>query len=138
MVRGVEKSDEYVVLSVHFDSWDGSSGATDNGTGTLTMLEAMRILRQVYPAPRRTILVGHWSGEEEGEVGSKAFSEDHPEVLSGLEALFNQDNGTGRIRSIGGGGLVHSPEDIGDWLGKIPAEFKAAIDFRGPGRPAGG
>jgi hypothetical protein len=137
-IKGKEHPDEYVMLSAHFDSWDGSSGATDNGTGTLTMLEAMRILRQVYPEPRRTILVGHWSGEEQGEVGSKAFTEDHPEVLSGLQALFNQDNGTGRIQRIGGGGLVHSPEHIEDWLAKIPAEFKAAIGFGGPGRPAGG
>ena len=61
-VRGSERPDEYVVLSAHFDSWDGSSGATDNGTGTITMLEAMRILHDAYPHPKRTILVGHWTG----------------------------------------------------------------------------
>ena len=33
-IRGTEKPDEYVMLSAHFDSWDGASGATDNGTGT--------------------------------------------------------------------------------------------------------
>jgi Zn-dependent M28 family amino/carboxypeptidase len=137
-IKGKELPNEYVMLSAHFDSWDGSSGATDNGTGTLTMLEAMRILKQVYPNPRRTILVGHWSGEEEGEVGSKAFTEDHPEVLSGLQALFNQDNGTGRVRNIGGAGLVHSPEHINAWLDKIPADWKAQLSFNGPGRPAGG
>jgi hypothetical protein len=140
-IKGTEHPDEYVMLSAHFDSWDGSSGATDNGTGTLTMLEAMRILKDAYPKPKRTILVGHWSGEEEGEVGSKAFSEDHPEVTKGLQALFNQDNGTGRIRSIGGGGLVHSPEHLNDWLGKIPKEFSAQINGGNPivsGRPAGG
>ena len=140
-IKGTEHPDEYVMLSAHFDSWDGSSGATDNGTGTLTMLEAMRILRTVYPKPKRTILVGHWSGEEEGEVGSKAFTEDHPDVLKGLQALFNQDNGTGRIRSVGGGGLVHSPEHINDWLGKIPTEFRSQINGGNPvqsGRPAGG
>jgi hypothetical protein len=140
-IKGTEKPDEYVMLSAHFDSWDGSSGATDNGTGTLTMFEAMRILKKVYPNPKRTILVGHWTGEEEGEVGSKAFTEDHPEVLTGLQALFNQDNGTGRIRSIGGGGLVHSPEHINDWLGKLPKEFSAQINGGNPvqsGRPAGG
>src|SRR5512146_1539962 len=71
-IKGTEHPDQYVMMSAHFDSWDGSSGATDNGTGTLTMMEAMRILKQVYPHPKRTILAGHWSGEEEGEVGSKA------------------------------------------------------------------
>src|SRR6185295_12550316 len=39
MIRGVEKPDEYVMLSAHFDSWDGSSGATDNGTGTMMAME---------------------------------------------------------------------------------------------------
>ncbi len=140
-IPGTEKPDEYVVLSAHFDSWDGGSGATDNGTGTLTMLEAMRILKKAYPHPKRTILVGHWAGEEEGEVGSKAFTEDHPDVLSGMQALFNQDNGTGRIMRIGGAGLVHAPEHLNAWLAKVPLEFRMMINGGGPvvaGRPAGG
>src|SRR5690606_26761259 len=72
-IKGVEKPDEYVILSAHFDSWDGASGATDNGTGTLTMMEAARILKKVYPNPKRTILVGLWGSEEQGLNGSRAF-----------------------------------------------------------------
>ena len=72
-VRGSEKPGEYVMLSAHLDSWDGGSGATDNGTGTIIMLEAMRILHAAYPQPKRTILAGHWSGEEEGEIGSASI-----------------------------------------------------------------
>nr|MCU0616233.1 M28 family peptidase [Gemmatimonadaceae bacterium] len=53
MIKGSQKPDEYVVLSAHFDSWEGHSGATDNGTGSLTMLEALRLLRQAYPQPKR-------------------------------------------------------------------------------------
>src|SRR5205085_1164648 len=52
-LRGREKPDEYVVLSAHLDSWDPASGATDNGTGTVVMMEAMRLLRLAYPNPRR-------------------------------------------------------------------------------------
>lgn len=137
-IRGSEKPDEYVVLSAHFDSWDGSSGATDNGTGTITMLEAMRILHEVYPHPKRTILVGHWLGEEEGLVGSRAFAEDHPEVVKGLQALFNQDNGTGRVVRMGGGGLVNSPDHIRGWLARLPAELQKQVEFAGPGFPSGG
>ena len=137
-IRGAEKPDEYVVLSAHFDSWDGSSGATDNGTGTITMLEAMRILHEAYPHPKRTILVGHWLGEEEGLVGSRAFAEDHPEVVKGLQALFNQDNGTGRVVRMGGGGLVNAPDHIHAWLAKLPPELQKQIDFQGPGFPSGG
>ena len=137
MVKGSEKPNEYVVLSSHFDSWDGGSGATDNGTGTLTMLEAMRILRQVYPHPKRTIIAGHWSGEEEGEVGSKAFTEDHPEVIKGLQDVFNQDNGTGRIQRVGAGGMTHGPEHVNMWLSKIPTEWSTMLGTVAVGRPSG-
>jgi hypothetical protein len=138
MVKGSEKPDEYVVLSAHLDSWDAGSGATDNGTGTLTMLEAMRILSKAYPHPKRTIVVGHWAGEEEGLVGSKAFTEDHPEVIKGLQTVFNQDNGTGRIQRISGGGMIKSPEHISMWLSKLPTEWKNDITPNLPGGPSGG
>ena len=100
-IKGSELPNEYVVLSAHFDSWDGGTGATDNGTGTLVMMEAMRILKKVYPNPKRTILVGHWGSEEQGLNGSSAFVQDHPEVIKGLQALFNQDNGTGSVLKRG-------------------------------------
>jgi hypothetical protein len=137
-IRGSEKPDEYVMLSAHFDSWDGSSGATDNGTGTLTMLEAMRILTKVYPRPKRTIMVGHWSSEEQGLVGSRAFVEDHPEVLAGLHALFNQDNGTGRVVRMGAAGLPNAAEQESAWLDRLPTELKEQVGFSGPGFPSGG
>lgn len=50
-IRGSEKPNEYVMLSAHFDSWDGATGATDNGTGTMVMMEAMRILKKYIPIP---------------------------------------------------------------------------------------
>ena len=137
-VRGSDKPNEYVMLSAHFDSWDGASGATDNGTGTVTMLEAMRILRQVYPNPKRTIVVGHWTGEENGLVGSKAFREDHPEIARGLHALFNQDNGTGRIVRMDASGLIDGDVHLRSYLAKLPAEFQSQIQYGGPGAPSGG
>jgi hypothetical protein len=141
-MEGGAKKNEYVLLSSHFDSWDGSSGATDNGTGTITMLEAMRILKKVLPHPTRTIVAGHWTGEEEGEVGSKAFSEDHPEITKNLQALFNQDNGTGRIVRVGAGGLPSGAAHLTQWLSKLPNVFQAQVGFTGqpvaPGGPAGG
>src|SRR5690554_589442 len=137
-IKGTEKPDEYVILSAHFDSWDGSSGATDNGTGTVVMMEAMRILKKVYPNPKRTILVGHWSGEEQGLNGSRAFAQDNPEVVEGLQALFNQDNGTGRVVNISMQGLVDAGAHFGKWLARVPAEITRHIDLQIPGAPGGG
>lgn len=137
-IKGSEKPDEYVMLSAHFDSWDGGSGATDNGTGTLTMMEAMRILKAVYPNPKRTILVGHWGSEEEGLNGSRAFTEDHPEIVSKIHALFNQDNGTGRVVNMGGQGFQHAEEYMKRWLAAVPHSMKDSIRTSFPGSPSGG
>ncbi|MEP6989510.1 MAG: M20/M25/M40 family metallo-hydrolase [bacterium] len=123
MIKGTEKPDEYVMLSAHFDSWDGSSGATDNGTGTLMAMEAMRILKLAYPHPKRTIMVGHWASEEQGLNGSTAFTEDHPEVMKGLQALFNQDNGTGRVSSISSSGLTDIGSHLQRWYSALPAFY---------------
>jgi hypothetical protein len=137
-IKGSEKPDEYVILSAHFDSWDGSSGATDNGTGTLTMMEAMRILRKVYPHPKRTILVGHWGSEEQGLNGSRAFVEDHPEIVKNIQVVFNQDNGTGRVASLAGQGFLHAYEYLTRWLAPLPSGIRDSIETHFPGTPGGG
>jgi Zn-dependent M28 family amino/carboxypeptidase len=137
-IRGIAKPNEYVFLSAHFDSWDGSSGATDNGTGSITMLEAMRILKQAYPQPKRTIRVGHWTGEENGLVGSKAYREDHPDVAWGTHALFNHDNGTGRVESIGALGFLGRDAYARAWLAKLPDVFRTQIRYAGVGSPGTG
>lgn len=137
-IKGTEKPNEYVMLSAHFDSWDGGTGATDNGTGTLTMMEAMRILKKIYPNPKRTILVGHWGSEEEGLNGSRAFVEDHPEIVSNMQALFNQDNGTGRVVNLSGQGFKDAKEFITRWLAAVPDTISKRIVTNFPGQPSGG
>ncbi len=137
-IKGSEKPDEYVILSAHFDSWDGGTGATDNGTGTLTMMEAIRILKKVYPNPKRTILVGDWSGEEEGLNGSRAFVEDHPEIVQHIQAVFNQDNGTGRIVNLSGQGFLNSYEYLTRWLSHAPSYIRDSVKTTFPGAPGRG
>jgi len=137
-IRGSEKPDEYVMLSAHLDSWDGSSGATDNATGTITMLEAIRILRVTYPNPKRTILVGHWSGEEQGLNGSRAFAADNPRVVAGLHALFNQDNGTGRVVNVSASGFVGASANLASYFAKLPSRLSGNVTLNFPGSPAGG
>ncbi len=137
-IKGTEKPNEYVLLSAHFDSWDGGTGATDNATGTITMMEAMRLLKKYYPAPKRTILVGHWGSEEQGLNGSRAFVEDHPEIVKNIQAVFNQDNGTGRVVNLAGQGFLHSYDYLGRWLSKVPDSIRNGIQTTFPGMPGGG
>lgn len=137
-IKGSEKPDEYVILSAHFDSWEGGSGATDNGTGTITMMEVARILKKVLPHPKRTILIGHWGSEEQGLNGSRAFVLDHPEIVQKTQAVFNQDNGTGRVASINGSGFLHAYDFMGRWLSAAPREITRDINTDFPGLPSSG
>src|SRR5207248_5733037 len=103
------KADEVVMLGAHFDSWHGGTGATDNGAGSAVMLEAMRILKTTGLKMRRTVRIGLWTGEEQGLLGSRAYVKQHfadPEVMkpfpehAKLDAYYNVDNGTGKIRGV--------------------------------------
>ena len=108
-ISGSDKKDEIVMLGGHLDSWQSATGATDNAIGCATMMEAARILKAIGVAPRRTIRVALWSGEEEGILGSQAYVKEHfgtfenqkqPEY-SKLVAYLNIDSGTGRARGAG-------------------------------------
>ncbi len=137
-IPGTELPNEYVLLTAHLDSWDGGSGATDNGSGTIMMMEAMRLLRAHYPNPRRTIIVAHWGAEEQGLIGSGAWAHDHPEVVDNLQAAFNQDNGTWRIDFIRMQGFLGAGEHFGRWFSQIPAAITQHIELDIPGIPETG
>lgn len=137
-IPGSELPDEYVMLSAHFDSWDGASGSTDNGTGSTVMLEALRILAEAYPNPKRTIVMGLWGGEEQGLNGSRRFVAMHPEIVENLQSLFNQDLGTGRTRQISGQGLVDAGPHLTRWLSNVPEEITRHIELDLPGLPSSG
>ncbi len=125
-IPGTDKKDEIIMLGGHLDSWHSATGATDNAIGCAIMLEATRILKALGVKPRRTIRVALWSGEEEGLLGSKAYVKEHfgtaeepkPE-FSKLDAYFNVDSGTGRIR---GAGVFGPPEDS-EILRQVMAPF---------------
>jgi carboxypeptidase Q len=110
------KADEVVMLGAHFDSWHSGTGATDNGAGSAVMLEAIRILKSTGLKMRRTVRIGLWTGEEQGLLGSAAYIKQHfgdayaedpatklikilPEHAK-LDAYYNIDNGTGKIRGV--------------------------------------
>ncbi len=107
-IPGTDKADEVVMLGGHLDSWHGGTGATDNAIGCSIMMEAARLLQALNLKPRRTVRVALWSGEEEGLLGSLAYVKQHfgtaedpkPEWFK-LDAYFNVDTGTGRLRGAG-------------------------------------
>jgi Zn-dependent M28 family amino/carboxypeptidase len=100
-IRGSEKPDEVVILGAHLDSWDLGTGSTDNGTGSMAVLEAARTLVKLNLKPKRTIRFVLFTGEEEGLVGSKRYVEAHKNDLEKISAVLVHDTGTGRVLTLG-------------------------------------
>jgi hypothetical protein len=63
---------EQVVLSAHYDGVEDCAAADDNGSGVAGVLEAARVLS--YGRYERTLVVACWDDEENGMVGSQAWT----------------------------------------------------------------
>jgi len=100
-IRGTEKPDEVVILGAHLDSWDLGTGATDNGTGSMAVLEAARALQKLGVKPKRTIRFVLFTGEEQGLNGSKAYVQAHKDELAKISGVLVHDTGTGKVLTIG-------------------------------------
>ncbi len=100
-IPGSDRPDEVVVLGAHLDSWDLGTGTTDNGTGSMVVLEAARALQKLGLKPKRTIRFILFSGEEQGLNGSRAYVEAHKAELGKISGVLVHDTGTGRVLSIG-------------------------------------
>jgi hypothetical protein len=122
---GSDLANELVMVGGHFDSWHAGTGATDDAAGCAVALEAVRILKAIGVAPRRTIRVALWSWEEGGKQGSRRYVEEHfgPNVAtSGKETLsvyFNVDNGTGQFRGIYLHGNERARDLFAGWMAPL-------------------
>ncbi len=96
-IKGSEKPDEVVILGAHLDSWDLGQGVTDNGTGSMVVLEAARAIAQSGVKPKRTIRFILFGAEEEGLIGSAAYAAQHAAEMDKVQAVLVLDNGTGMI-----------------------------------------
>ena len=100
-IRGSDKPDEMVILGAHLDSWDLGTGSTDNGTGSMAVLEAARTLAKLNLKPKRTIRFVLFTGEEEGLVGSEKYVDAHKDELEKISGVLVHDTGTGRVLTLG-------------------------------------
>lgn len=127
-IRGSEKPDEWILIGAHLDSWDFGTGAQDNGSGSAMVLEVARAIAAMGKVPRRSIRFALWGGEEQGLLGSFAYTQSHLAEIGNCVAVLNTDNGAGHpkgwklqsrkdlqkamqpisdsvLKDIGGGGL---------------------------------
>lgn len=93
VLRGTEYPDEYVICGGHLDSYDAATGGVDCGTGVAPTMEAARLLAAAGAKPKRSIVFALWAGEEFGLLGSKAWVEQHQDMLPDVVNYFNRDGG---------------------------------------------
>ena len=124
-LKGTEKPDEVVIVGGHLDSWDLGTGATDNGTGTMAVLEAARALKAVGVKPKRTIRFVLFNGEEQGLHGSKAYVKAHEGEMDKVSAVLVHDMGTGKVTSIG----LQGRYDVREPLDGVVAQFRRPLNL---------
>jgi len=154
-IPGTDPGAGFVMCGAHLDSWVAGDGATDNGAGTVSIMEAARILATLNVRPRRTIRFALWAGEEQGLLGSLAYVEKNfaarppgpanesdlskflrwrtrfPLTLQPghkqLAAYFNIDNGTGKLRGIYAEGNVGAVPLLREWLQPFASMGASAV-----------
>ena len=137
------------MLGGHFDSWQGGTGATDNGTGSSVAMEAVRILATLKKPMARTVRVALWGGEEEGVYGSTAYVQQHfaprttmvktPEYDK-LDVYYNDDGGSGRFRGVSAGGSPQMAAIFKSWIEPIKDQHIVSVsgaEFRPTTSPGG-
>lgn len=103
-IKGSEKPDEFVILGAHLDSWELGTGALDNGCNAAMVVDALRAIKASGLKPRRSIRFILFSGEEEGLLGSRAYSTAHRPELDKAAGVIIYDSGTGKTTGFSTGG----------------------------------
>jgi len=120
-IRGYEKPDEVVLLGAHLDSWELGTGALDNGCNAALVIEAARAIKATGLLPRRTIRFVLFSGEEQGLLGSWAYTKAHDAELDKIRAVIIFDSGVGRITGYSLGGRRDMEDAVRETLKPLDA-----------------
>ncbi len=99
-IPGTQMTEEIILLGAHLDSYDGGTGAADNGAGFSTVMEAMRLLAQAGVKPRRSIVMVGFAGEELGLKGAYAYTERHASELKQIVMMLNRDSAPAALIGI--------------------------------------
>jgi len=113
LIRGTDSqlASEYIVIGAHYDHLGLGGpeslaanpygqihhGADDNASGTAAVLELARVLASNRDLLKRSVIMASFSGEEEGLLGSAAYTKKPPVPLASTVAMINMDM-IGRLR----------------------------------------
>lgn len=125
-IRGSSRPEEIVLVGAHLDSYDLGTGALDNGSNVVMLIDVARQITRLGLKPERTIRFALWNGEEQGLVGSWRYTEQHDEELDAHVMAASFDIGTGRITGFFTGGR--------EGLGAMVDEYLKPVAGMGPFR----
>jgi Zn-dependent M28 family amino/carboxypeptidase len=127
-IRGTQNPEQIVVLGGHLDSWDLASGSTDNGCGSSTTLGAAEAIMKSGFKPRRTIRFVLFTGEEEGLLGSLAYTKTHQSEMANHIAAVVLDFGQGPVTGFQMGGHDDLIPEMQKFAGALQAFGKMEVD----------
>ncbi len=127
---------EFIVIGAHYDhlGWGGKgtgskkkdtfaihNGADDNASGVSALLTIAKEIGKRKTTFKRSVLFVSFSGEEEGLMGSKYFTEHFPVADSSVKLMINMDM-VGRLNAenqiyMGGAGTFPDGEELMKKLG---------------------
>ncbi len=132
-IRGREKAAEFVLLGAHLDSWDLGTGALDNGCNAAMVIDAARVIHASGNIPRRSIRFVLFTGEEEGELGSRAYAHAHRAELDHMIAAIIYDAGVGRVTGYSLGGREDLLAGVREALEPLKSVGPMEFTFDAPG-----
>jgi carboxypeptidase Q len=127
-IRGTKNPEQIVVVGGHLDSWDLATGATDNGVGTTATLGAAEAILKSGFKPRRTIRFVLFTGEEEGLLGSIAYTKMHKDEMANHVAAVVLDNGQGPVTGLQLGGRLDLVPAVEKLAGALQAFGALRVD----------
>jgi len=127
------KSNSTVVVGAHQDSINlflpsifSAPGADDDGSGTVTILEALRVLltsKDIVKGKGENTVEFHWySAEEGGLLGSQAIFSEYEKIGRDIKAMLQQDM-TGYVQGTLDAGKKESVGVITDFVDPALTEF---------------
>ena len=128
-IPGTEFPDEIVSFGAHYDSVYFSTGSYDNMSGSVIILELLRYFA-AHP-PKRTLKFNWYGSEEQGLLGSKAWTKAHKDELDKHVLMINVDVaapilGHEIVFTMGTEALAHYTDGMLKELGRA-AEVKSDI-----------
>lgn len=104
-----QQSGPGVMVAAHYDSVPAGPGASDDGAGTVSVLEIARALKASSPL-RHSVIFLIDEGEEAGLLGAVAFVE-HDPWAKDVRAVVNMDN-----RGTSGSATMFETGSANEWL----------------------